>query len=484
MITIRKIDPAGIVKANIIRLMICLGSPLAAYVTVMTVMTAHYWRYDRFTKATIASALVFVISLIVTSNLKSTIWKAILGLVVSICVYLAEFSLTFDVWMSLGTAISSFLMIMAFTGRYKKFEHFLMKSWFVLKGICLRSVGMELFVFNLLSLLGGCIVFSVLGYIVFGVLDYYWPSYLILMGILSVISFLIINILLVRNKLNYFKEITDGIAEIAKGNLDYRVTVKGEDEFRTLAQNINHMSEQLLHKIEDERRAERTKNELITNVSHDLKTPLTTIIGYLTLLHDKKYESQDILAEYVGKAYTKSLKLKKLIEDLFEYTKLSNGIIQANKLTIDLIALLEQQMGEISVLAKQSNLCFVKRFSQPSIMVNVDSDLIARVFENVFSNAIKYSYKDLPGEILVTVTKETNHVLISIENQGDTIPTELLPLLFERFFRTDQSRNSRTSGSGLGLAIAKSIVDLHNGEIYAESEANKIRVCIILFIPQ
>ncbi|MCO1602016.1 sensor histidine kinase [Desulfosporosinus nitroreducens] len=470
MITIHKIDLAEIVKSNIIRLIICLGSPLAAYGMVFT---AYGYLYNWSTIAAKAAVPVFLIALILTGNLQSTLWKVILGLVVSIVVYLAGYSLTYDLWISLAMAVPSFLMIMAFTGRYKTFEHFLIKSWFMIKGICLRSVGMELFVFNILSLLGGCIVF--------GVLDYYWPSYLIPTGVLSVISFLIINILLVRNKLNYLKEITGGIAEISKGNLDYRVTVKGEDEFKTLAQNINHMSEQLLHKIEDERRAERTKNELITNVSHDLKTPLTTIIGYLTLLHDKKYESQDILAEYVGKAYTKSLKLKKLIEDLFEYTKLSNGIIQANKLTIDLIALMEQQMGEISVLAKQNNLCFVKSFSHPSIMVNVDSDLIARVFENVFSNAIKYSYRDLPGEIVVTVTKETNHVHISVENQGNTIPTELLPLLFERFFRTDQSRNSRTSGSGLGLAIAKSIVDLHNGEIYAESEANKIRVCLVLF---
>lgn len=467
MITIRKIDPAGIVR----RLIICLGLALAAYGTVYT---AYGYLYDWATIATVTVAPVFIIALIITSNLQSMIRKMILGLVVSIIVYLAEYSLTFDAWTSSGTAVFSFLIIMAFTGKYKKFEHSIMTSWLVIKGICLRSVGMELFVFNLLSLLGGAVIFCILVYT--------WPYYLILAGILGVISFLIINSLLVRNKLNYFKEITDGIAEISKGNLDYRVTVKGEDEFRTLAQNINHMSEQLINKIEDERRAERTKNELITNVSHDLKTPLTTIIGYLTLLNDKKYESQDILAEYVGKAYTKSLKLKKLIEDLFEYTKLSNGIIQANKLTIDLIALLEQQMGEISILAKQNNLSFVKRFSHPSIMVNVDSDLIARVFENVFSNAIKYSYKDLPGEILVTVTKETNHVQISVENQGNTIPTELLPLLFERFFRADQSRNSRTSGSGLGLAIAKSIIDLHGGEIYAESEANKIRVCLVLFI--
>ncbi len=151
-----------------------------------------------------------------------------------------------------------------------------------------------------------------------------------------------------------------------------------------------------------------------------------------------------------------------------------------NKSRVNLIDLIEQQIGEISILAKQNNLSFVKSFSQPNILIDIDSDLMARVFENVFSNAIKYSYKDFPGTVQVTVTKEADAVSIMIENQGDTIPTELLPLLFERFYRVDASRNSRISGSGLGLAIAKSIVDLHNGKIYAESEVNTIRVGVVL----
>ncbi|HHY28289.1 MAG TPA: HAMP domain-containing protein, partial [Desulfitobacterium dehalogenans] len=375
-------------------------------------------------------------------------------------------------------AAATFLFIIACTGRYERFLALLNNLFSWIKGVCLKSLGLELFIFNLASLLGAGLVFIVLKLLPPGLRPSFWflPSSVIL----SIFAFFIINSLLIKNKVNYLKEIAGGILEISKGNLDFTVAVKGNDEFKVLAQNINYMSAELKSKIEDEKRAEKTKNELITNVSHDLKTPLTTIIGYLSLLNDKKYETQDHLDEYLGKAYAKSLKLKKLIEDLFEYTKLSNGIIQVNKSSINLIELIEQQIGEISLLAKQNNLCFVKSFSHPTIEVEVDSDLMARVFENIFSNAIKYSYKDLPGDIVVHIRKEGNKVTVLIENQGDTIPTELLPLLFERFYRVDESRNSRMPGSGLGLAIAKSIVELHDGDIYAESEANKIRVCIVL----
>ncbi|WP_019849990.1 cell wall metabolism sensor histidine kinase WalK [Desulfitobacterium sp. PCE1] len=465
----------NMIKATMIRLALCLSLSISAYwIAFNSYKWLSQWQEIAFT----AAALVFVIMLTVTSNLKSNIWKGIISSALSLVVGIAEFSFTDDIFLSLGLASASFLFIIAFTGRYEGFLAFLNNLFSWIKGVCLKSLGLELFIFNLVSLLGAGLVYTALELLPPGLLPSFWflPSSVIL----SIFAFFIINSFLIKNKVNYLKEIAGGILEISKGNLDFTVAVKGNDEFKVLAQNINYMSAQLKSKIEDEKRAEKTKNELITNVSHDLKTPLTTIIGYLSLLNDKKYETQDHLDEYLGKAYTKSLKLKKLIEDLFEYTKLSNGIIQVNKSSINLIELIEQQIGEISLLAKQNNLCFVKSFSHPTIEVEVDSDLMARVFENIFSNAIKYSYKDLPGDIAVHIKKDGNKVTVLIENQGDTIPTELLPLLFERFYRVDESRNSRMPGSGLGLAIAKSIVELHDGDIYAESEANKIRVCIVL----
>lgn len=336
----------------------------------------------------------------------------------------------------------------------------------------MRSINIEVFIANIISILAASIMY----YIAFSIT--YWNPVKALLWATPV--YILIFHLLTRKKMKYIKEITTGIQEISKGNLDFKVAEKGNDEFRILAKNINKMSIELKNKIEDERRAEKTKSELITNVSHDLKTPLTTIIGYLTLVKDKNYDGEKTRNDYIERAYSKSLRLKKLIEDLFEYTKISNGVIKVNKTNVNIVELMDQLLGEMSILAKQNHLSFETNYSNPEIYVNVDSDLMARTFENILSNSIKYSYKELNSKIMISIIEHTGGITLSFENQGDTIPTEVLPLLFERFYRVDQSRNSKVSGSGLGLAIAKSIVELHGGTISAESEANRVKVIVEL----
>ncbi len=331
---------------------------------------------------------------------------------------------------------------------------------------------MEVFVANVISILVAGSVYL----IAFNITD--WHMFISLLW--AVPAYILVFHLLTRRKIKYIKEITTGIQEISKGNLDFKVAERGNDEFKILAKNINKMSVELKNKIEDERRAEQTKNELITNVSHDLKTPLTTIIGYLTLVKDKNYDGEVTMNDYIERAYLKSLRLKKLIEDLFEFTKITNGVIRVNKTTVNIVELIDQLLGEMSILAKQNNLSFEIECSSPEIYVDVDSDLMARTFENILSNSIKYSYKELNSKIFVSIIQNRGKVILSFENQGDTIPTEVLPLLFERFYRVDKSRNSKMSGSGLGLAIAKSIVELHDGTISAESEANRVKINVEL----
>ncbi|MDZ4417403.1 HAMP domain-containing sensor histidine kinase, partial [Bacillus cereus] len=162
----------------------------------------------------------------------------------------------------------------------------------------------------------------------------------------AIFTFIIIFLILVRKKIVYLKLISDNVNDIANGKLGLTIGIKGKDELTQLAQNINYMSKELEHTFEQERRLERTKNELITNVSHDLRTPLTSVIGYIDLLKRGQYNSKTQLQEYLETTYSKSQRLKYLIDELFEYTRLSGIDAKLNLNEVDLSGLLEQIVGE------------------------------------------------------------------------------------------------------------------------------------------
>lgn len=284
--------------------------------------------------------------------------------------------------------------------------------------------------------------------------------------------------LITKRKMKYIEELAAGLRVISTGNLDHRIASKGSDELASLAGNINSMAEELQCTIEEERRAEKTKNELITNISHDLRTPLTSITGYLKLVSDKKYEDEKQLEDFIGIALGKAEKLKTLIDDLFEYTKIANKGVRLNISDVNINELLEQLVEELVPASEENGLQFVKEISHERIVVPVDADLTVRVFENLLMNAITYSHK--PGEILVRITRQQGKALVCIENKGDSISKEELPNLFNRFYRLEKSRSSDTGGSGLGLAIAKNIVELHHGEIWADCKGDRIRFFVEL----
>lgn len=285
-------------------------------------------------------------------------------------------------------------------------------------------------------------------------------------------------LLLTKRKIKYIEKLVAGISTIATGNLDFRIEKKGMDELALLAGNINKMAAELKYQIEEERKTERTKNELITNISHDLRTPLTSIMGYLRLLSGKKYVNERQLEDFINIAYDKSDKLNMLIKDLFDYTKLSNEGTVLNISKVNINEMLEQLIEELTPVAEENELQFMKEISQDKIVLEVDGDLLVRVFENLLMNAIRYSFK--PGKILIKLLSESGKALICIENKGAHIPSEELPNLFNRFYRLEKSRSADSGGSGLGLAIAKSIVSLHHGAIWAECEDNNIRFVVEL----
>jgi signal transduction histidine kinase len=290
--------------------------------------------------------------------------------------------------------------------------------------------------------------------------------------ILTVIVFVSSFVVITNNKMKYLDEIAIGLKIIASGNLNYRIEEKGTDEIKNIAYNINYMAKEIGEKINAERDAEKTKTDLITNVSHDLRTPLTSVMGYIGLVLQDRYKDEDEMKEYLNIAFSKAERLKLLIEDLFEYTKLNNNGITLTKTKVNLAEFLSQLIEELTPLLDENKLTVYRKIETEKIFVSIDTLKMLRVFENLITNAIKYSYK--PGEILIGLYEKDNTAIVVFRNKGDHISKEKAEKLFDRFYRLDESRNTNTGGSGLGLAISKNIVKLHDGKIWAESIGDNI----------
>lgn len=288
---------------------------------------------------------------------------------------------------------------------------------------------------------------------------------ILLQYLAPIFSFIAVFLLMVRKKILYLKLITESVHHIANGKLGLTIRLESWDELTRLAQNINHMSKELENKFEHERQLEKAKNELITNVSHDLRTPLTSIIGYLDLLKNEQYGSKAQFQEYVEAIYSKSQRLKYLIDELFEYTHLSSPDVKLSLNEADLSGLLEQIVGEYIPIFEKERLSVLKSITEENVPVLMDIEKMVRVYDNLFMNAVKYSMK--PSELLISLEVIGDKAILKVSNKVDKFPANDINKLFERFFKGDMARTDN-QGTGLGLAISKRIVELHHGHIYAE----------------
>ena len=271
--------------------------------------------------------------------------------------------------------------------------------------------------------------------------------------------------------------INDGLKKINSGDLEFNLYDVGEREVKELVDNINQIKDGYKIALNEKVKNEKLKTELISNVSHDLKTPLTSIINYVNIL------SRDNITEEERKDYLSILdknskRLKTLIEDLFEISKLNSGRMNIEKSKIDIIALVYQGIGEYSNLYEEKNIDFKVNTNEESLILNLDGKLISRVFENIIINALKYSLCNT--RVYVNIVDKEDSVEVAFKNisnyEMDFNPNEI----FERFARADKSRNSSIEGSGMGLSIAKSIVELHNGSINVEVEGDMFKIFLII----
>ena len=288
------------------------------------------------------------------------------------------------------------------------------------------------------------------------------------------VAFLIILRSYFKSFAKYFYEINMGIDALADEN--------GEDvvlspELSSTEKKINAIKDTLARRKTAAEQAEQRKMELVVYLAHDLKTPLTSVIGYLTLLRDEQQISEELREKYLSISLEKAERLEDLINEFFEITRFNLSNITLEYRRVNLTRLLEQLTYEFKPMFIEKNLeCILE--AVPDISIRCDVDKMQRVFDNLLRNAVNYSFEN--GIIHIAVSQDEKSIRLLFSNQGNTIPKEKLGRIFEQFYRLDSSRSTKSGGAGLGLAIAKEIVELHGGEIKARSENEVIEFEVIL----
>ena len=299
---------------------------------------------------------------------------------------------------------------------------------------------------------------------------YIWP-----IGIIAGILLTIVYIIMLIKDLVYLDKIMVGAKAAAEGKLTYKIDEKGRGHLKELAHDINNIKEGLKKSVENEMKSENMKTELITNVSHDLKTPLTSIINYIDLLKREEIEPENA-RDYINILDKKSQRLKVLIEDLFEASKAASGAMELNITKIDVGQLLKQALGENDERFRDNNLNVKLNLPEEKIFINADGKRLYRVFENLLSNIVKYSLSNT--RVYIDMIKEESEVVIVMRNISAYELNFDTNEITNRFKRGDSSRS--TDGSGLGLAIAKSIIELHNGSFKIEVDGDLFKSVIRL----
>ena len=296
----------------------------------------------------------------------------------------------------------------------------------------------------------------------------FWGTGVILIG------WTIITYRFFQKPLRYLDEVVEASEQLAQPD---NQPIALSDAMKDVQDELNLVRERALRNAMVAKEAEQRKNDLVVYLAHDLKTPLTSVIGYLTLLRDEPQISQELRAKYTGIALDKAERLETLINEFFDITRFNLTKLTLEPESVNLTRMLEQTTFEFNPVLAEKSLSWDLHFTQ-AVRIVCDPDKLERVFDNLIRNAINYSYPDTA--ILVTMEQSGNHVAVRIENHGKTIPPEKLDRIFEQFFRLDTSRSSSTGGSGLGLAIAKEIVELHGGTIAAESANERIIFTVTL----
>lgn len=300
------------------------------------------------------------------------------------------------------------------------------------------------------------------------------PFFIPWMVILSIIGIGYISYRFMRRPLEYLDEVAEAAEKLAHPT---EAPIELPDNLKNMQDDLNDVREQTLKSLKAAQEADQRKDDLLVYLAHDLKTPLTSVLGYLALIEDEPQISPELIAKYTGIARKKAERLEELINEFFEITRFSTSKLSLEPARTNLSRMLMQITYEFNPILKDKDLEWDLQIPE-SIEVICDSDKMERAIDNLIRNAINYSYPH--SSILFSLAQTTGGVRICVQNKGQTILPEKLERIFEQFYRLDTARSSNTGGAGLGLAIAKEIVELHHGTINAYSQDEIIKFIIQL----
>ena len=306
----------------------------------------------------------------------------------------------------------------------------------------------------------------------------YVREYILLFGgIPLILGIVLITYYFISRPLRYLDQVVEASEQLMTSGDE---PVKLPADLKTVQDEMNLLREQNIRSRRAAREAEQRKNDLIVYLAHDLKTPLTGVTGYLSLLRDEPDISDTTRSKYLNIALEKAQRLEDLINEFFEITRFNLSSISLELERTNLTRMLEQITYEFSPVLSEKNLMIDTQL-EPDTEITFDRDKLERVFDNLIRNAINYSY---PDSTICFFMEHTDlpapGALITVKNHGKTIPADKLERIFEQFFRLDPARSASTGGSGLGLAIAKEIVETHGGRISASSRDETITFTVFL----
>ena len=300
------------------------------------------------------------------------------------------------------------------------------------------------------------------------------PFMIPIMVVVSIVGCGYISYRFMLRPLEHLDEVTEAAKKLAQPT-DAPIILSSN--LKSIEDDLNKVREQTLQNLRGAQLADQRKDDLLVYLAHDLKTPLTSVLGYLKLIEDEPEIPPELVCKYTGIARKKAQRLEELINEFFEITRFSTHKLSLEEVPTNLSRMLMQITYEFNPILAEKGLEWDLQIAE-NVEILCDADKLERAIDNLIRNAVNYSYSNT--KIFFSLTKTNDSVRICVQNKGPTIPPNKLERIFEQFYRLDTARSSDTGGAGLGLAIAKEIIELHQGSISAYSENENIQFVIQL----